>query len=82
MCNTIDEFWGPYRWLSNFWMCDIVYEGIKYTSTEAAYQAAKTLDVSDRQMIANAPTPKQAKHLVEAPLPQGRLTPSPARSGR
>lgn len=41
--NNICGFFGPYRWLSNFWKCPngIVYEGLKYPSTEHAYQAAK-----------------------------------------
>ena len=42
--EVINEFQGKYRFLSNFYPCDIVYEGIQYPSTEHAYQAAKTLD--------------------------------------
>ncbi len=47
--KIIDEFQGEYRFLSNFWMCDIKYEGITYTSSEAAYQAAKSLDSRVRE---------------------------------
>jgi len=37
----IKGFFGPYRFLSNFWLCPVEYEGRGYTSTEAAYQASK-----------------------------------------
>jgi ribA/ribD-fused uncharacterized protein len=42
---------GPYRWLSNFHVSPIWYEGITYASTEHAYQAAKTLDVEKRKEV-------------------------------
>jgi len=38
----------------------LIYEGIIYKSTEAAFQAAKTLDVAERERIA-VMTPSQAK---------------------
>jgi ribA/ribD-fused uncharacterized protein len=34
-------FFGPFRWLSNFWPCKVHYEGLDYPSLEHAYQAAK-----------------------------------------
>ena len=37
----IEQFQGQFRWLSNFWFCDIIFEGIKYPTVEHAYQAAK-----------------------------------------
>lgn len=37
----ISDFRGPYRWLSNFHVADIVFEGQTYASSEHAYQAAK-----------------------------------------
>jgi ribA/ribD-fused uncharacterized protein len=40
----IDSFSGYYRFLSNFWLSDVVYDGFVYRNSEAAYQAAKTLD--------------------------------------
>ena len=47
-------FDGEYRFLSNFFILlePIDIEGVVYTSIEAAYQAAKTLDVEQRQKIA------------------------------
>lgn len=39
--NEIYGFFKEHRFLSNFHVADIAYEGLIYTSTEAAYQAAK-----------------------------------------
>lgn len=40
--GVIDSFFGKYRFLSNFEPCTVVYDGLTYTCSEAAYQAAKT----------------------------------------
>jgi len=37
----IDGFFGEYRWLSNFHLAEVTYEGVKYPSVENAYQASK-----------------------------------------
>lgn len=47
--ESIDKFFGEYRWLSNFHLCSIEYEGIIYPSTEHAYQAAKSNDPEIRK---------------------------------
>lgn len=39
---AICTFEGPHRFLSNFWMSPVVYDGQTYPSVEHAYQAAKT----------------------------------------
>jgi ribA/ribD-fused uncharacterized protein len=59
--DKIGEFQGEYRFLSNFWPAEIVYEGITYPTAEHAYQAAKTLDVEQRKKIAAMSTPAEAK---------------------
>lgn len=46
--ETIDRFVGKYRFLSNFPAVVVLLDGIKYSSVEAAYQAAKTLDSQKR----------------------------------
>jgi len=46
---SINDFRGEYAFLSNFCPCEIVYEGMKFQSTEAAYQAAKTVDIKERE---------------------------------
>jgi len=40
--NDVLEFQGENRWLSNFWPCQVIFEGITFPSVENAYQAAKT----------------------------------------
>lgn len=42
--NNIKGFFGEYRWLSNYHVTDIYFDGDLYGSTEAAYMAAKTTD--------------------------------------
>ena len=37
----IKGFQGEYRFLSNFYPCQIEFEGLTYFSSEAAYQAQK-----------------------------------------
>lgn len=39
--KEIRGFFGEYRWLSNFENCDVWFEGCRFLSSEAAYQAAK-----------------------------------------
>lgn len=53
MNTIINEFIGDYRFLSNFYFAPIIYEGIRYISTEVAYQAAKTLDTNTRIEMSN-----------------------------
>ena len=38
---SIKGFFGDYRWLSNFFEAEVYYDGLKYHSSENAYQAAK-----------------------------------------
>ncbi len=61
MTQAITSFSGAYRFLSNFWPATIVYEGVKYSTTEHAYQAAKSLDPVIREAISFLPYPSQAK---------------------
>lgn len=51
MINKISEFTGSYRFLSNFHVCTILYEGIRYPSTEHAFQAAKCIDPGMRELF-------------------------------
>ena len=39
--ENVKGFFGDYRWLSNFHTCAIMYNGMYFMSTEAAYQSAK-----------------------------------------
>ncbi|MBQ9433976.1 MAG: NADAR family protein [Synergistaceae bacterium] len=59
--NVIDDFEGAYEFLSNFHESPVMYDGIQYGSSEAAFQAAKTLDIDERRSIAKL-SPDEAKH--------------------
>lgn len=57
----INKFDGEYDFLSNFYPSPIKIEGIEFPTVEHAFQAMKSLDITERQMIANEPTPGRAK---------------------
>lgn len=57
----ICKFDGKYSFLSNFYPCNVIYDGMRYPSVEHAYQAAKTNNVSDRKYIACCESAKAAK---------------------
>ena len=57
---TIDKFTDDYFFLSNFAFSPITYEGIKYNSVEAAFQATKTLNMNERKSFSEL-SPSQAK---------------------
>jgi ribA/ribD-fused uncharacterized protein len=59
----IVEFDGENEFLSNFFPSPILYEGIVYPTNEHFFQAMKTLDLAERQKIANAETPGMAKRM-------------------
>ena len=42
--DKIAGFFKEYRFLSNYHGCPVKHNGVLYTSSEAAYQAAKSLD--------------------------------------
>ena len=60
--KNIKGFFGPYRFMSNFQIAPIVYEGLEYPSTENAYQAGKSLDIETRKQFLNI-TPSEARKL-------------------
>lgn len=60
---TISSFSGEYRFLSNFWPCEIIFEGEYYTSVEHAYVAAKVTDPMIRQLVRKCLTAGEAKRL-------------------
>lgn len=60
MNKQITSFRDEYFFLSNFYICDIEYNGFKYTSVEAAFQAQKCLDKNVMAEFTTM-TPGQAK---------------------
>lgn len=59
----IDWFFDDYRFLSNYHIQPIVYDGKRYQTTEAAYQAAKTTLEEAKEDIRLASSPGKAKKL-------------------
>jgi len=57
----ITSFTDNYFFLSNFYPCNVPYEGIIYPSSEHAFVAAKSLDIYDKKYIATIPTAAKAK---------------------
>ncbi len=59
--NAITSFQGDHRFLSNFWPCQIVWEGLVYPSLEHAYAASRTDDPAVKKSIRYCATPGEAK---------------------
>lgn len=59
--RKISKFENQYANLSNFADSMICYEYVFYPTVEHYFQAMKTTDLKQRQWIANAPTPGEAK---------------------
>jgi hypothetical protein len=56
-------FRGRLWFCSNFYPADCWYDGECYPTSEHAFQAAKTLDKSERKAIMEAKTPGESKRL-------------------
>jgi ribA/ribD-fused uncharacterized protein len=59
----IVSFTGAFKFLSNFYPCEVEYEGIKYPSSEHAYVAAKTTDIIQKYSISEMDSPGDVKRL-------------------
>lgn len=65
--ETIDSFWGEYRFLSNFYPSPFRDDnGRLWPTVEHYYQAHKTVDENDFYLISIASTPGKAKRLGSA----------------
>lgn len=58
----IDSFRGHNYFLSNFFNAKVTYEGVTYLNNEAAFQAAKVIDIEDRKKFATL-NPSEAKKM-------------------
>jgi hypothetical protein len=58
--NGIRGFFGEYRWLSNYHACPILWQGMGFTSTEAAYQASKCTNLNEARKFQDY-TPPESK---------------------
>jgi hypothetical protein len=63
--NNIKGLFGDYRFLSNFEVCPVWFDGLLYSSTEAAYQSAKTNDMEKRKEFTTM-TPRDSMHAGRA----------------
>jgi len=63
MSNTILEFKGKYRFLSNFYNVELVWEKIIWPSSEHAYQASKSADRATRIAISKVLNPATVKRI-------------------
>ena len=61
--DRIDNFKGPYWFLSNFAFSPLMFCGLNCETVEHAFQAAKTTYEDLANMISRAPTPQAAKTL-------------------
>lgn len=61
--GTIENFFPktPYFFLSNFYPSSVTYDGVTYLTVEHAYQAAKSLDLDVRKIIAACGSAAAAK---------------------
>lgn len=59
--QKIDSFSGEFRWLSNFWPCKIISDGIEFPSVEHAYVAAKKQCPDFARKISKLPLAGNAK---------------------
>ena len=59
----IVSFTGAFKFLSNFYLCEVEYEGIVYPSSEHAYVAAKTTDIIQKYAIAEMDNTGEVKKL-------------------
>lgn len=68
----IARFQGPHRFLSNFWLADVIIHDHVFPSSEHAYQAMKCARPEDwRRFQDRALSPAGAKRLViAAPIPR------------
>ena len=58
----INSFRGEYYFLSNFYNAPIIYKGISYQNSEAAFQAQKCLNDNEKLMFSTL-SPYDAKRL-------------------
>jgi N-glycosidase YbiA len=65
---TINRFVGENAFLSNFHHSTFSFNGKLWKTVEHCYQAHKTLDENQRELIRNAATPAEAKKLGQLVL--------------
>ncbi len=65
--TMIRKFEKEYRWLSNFYACELRFRGKRFESVEYAYMSAKSDDKAWKQMCIDAvEKPRKIKKLSQA----------------
>jgi ribA/ribD-fused uncharacterized protein len=64
--NIIDRFVGDYGFLNNFYPSAFHWNGKLWKTVEHAYQAGKTHNINQINLIHSAPTPNIAKRLGQS----------------
>ncbi|MGL5936416.1 MAG: NADAR family protein [Cetobacterium sp.] len=59
---SINSFRDEYAFLSNFYRQKFIYKNIEFDTAEHAFQWAKAIDESGRNIILNCSTPSQARY--------------------
>lgn len=72
--HNIKGFFYEYRFLSNMEPCTVFFQGEYYSSSENAYQAAKTLDGVRKSMIQNM-SPYESKREGNKIKKEGTIRP-------
>lgn len=65
---AIKSFRGMYGFLSNMHNCPVIYDGIEYTSSEAAFQAQKTKDIDERVKISSMSGSDSKRYIRTIPI--------------
>jgi N-glycosidase YbiA len=65
--NYVKGFFGEYRWLSNYHHAPILWKGLGFTSTEAAYQSSKCSNVDAARVFQNYSASDSKKHAPKPP---------------
>lgn len=63
MQPVVKGFGGEFHFLSNFYPCEVEYQGLVYPSSEHAYQAAKVLCIEEKKEVAKLKTAAEAKKI-------------------
>lgn len=59
--KKINSFRGKFVFLSNFFPCPVMLDGLEFPTVEHAFVAAKTTNMAERRVIQLLPTPGKAK---------------------
>lgn len=71
--DDVKGFFGAFRWLSNFFLVDVKFEGDVYPSTESAYQSAKIISRDERKQFQTRYWPNDSMRMGMMARKMGRM---------